>query len=111
MCPFNLPNYFTYFHYRFEDMWKFKDDPDNPHERYYKDIIEREKMVKIEQEIRNIVDEIMRSELELLQAAFDKDRAFKGKKSKKPQKKVNFKPDKIRHREKNHAKCFIILIR
>lgn len=51
-------------------------------------MIEREKMVKIEQEIRNIVDELMRSELELLQAAFDRDRAHKGKKSKKPQKKV-----------------------
>ncbi|XP_049877843.1 dynein regulatory complex protein 11 [Pectinophora gossypiella] len=72
----------------FEDIWKFKDDPDNTHERYYKDMIEREKMVKIEQEIRNIVDEMMRSELELLQAAFDKDRAHKGKKAKKPQKKV-----------------------
>lgn len=70
---------------RFEDIWKFKDN-DDPHERYYKDVIERDKMVKIEQEIRNIVDDLMRSELELLQAAFDKDRAFKGKKGKKPQK-------------------------
>lgn len=51
-------------------------------------MIEREKMVKIEQEIRNIVDEMMRTELELLQAAFDRDRAHKGKKAKKPQKKV-----------------------
>lgn len=71
---------------RFEDIWKFKEDADNPHERYYKDMIEREKMVKIEQEIRNIVDEMMRSELELLQAAFDRDRALKGKKSKKEKK-------------------------
>ncbi|XP_063367172.1 dynein regulatory complex protein 11 [Cydia amplana] len=72
----------------FEDIWKFKDDADNPHERYYKDMIEREKMVKIEQEIRNIVDEMMRNELEQLQAAFDRDRAHKGKKAKKPQKKA-----------------------
>ncbi|KAI8424812.1 hypothetical protein MSG28_006744 [Choristoneura fumiferana] len=72
----------------FEDIWKFKDDADNSHERYYKDMIEREKMVKIEQEIRNIVDELMRSELEQLQAAFDRDRAHKGKKAKKPQKKA-----------------------
>ncbi|KAI5642820.1 ATPase family associated with various cellular activities (AAA) domain-containing protein [Phthorimaea operculella] len=72
----------------FEDIWKYKDDSDNTDERYHKDMIEREKMVKIEQEIRNIVDEIMRSELELLQAAFDRDRAHKGKKAKKPQKKV-----------------------
>ncbi|KAF9794649.1 hypothetical protein SFRURICE_016450 [Spodoptera frugiperda] len=72
----------------YEDIWKFKEDADNPHERYYKDMIEREKMVKIEQEIRNIVDELMRSELELLQAAYDRDRAQKGKKSKKQQKKA-----------------------
>ncbi|KAL0819448.1 hypothetical protein ABMA28_007553 [Loxostege sticticalis] len=72
----------------FEDIWKFKEDIDNTHERYYKDMIEREKMVKIEQEIRNVVDEMMRNELELLQAAYDKDKAVKGKKSKKPQKKV-----------------------
>lgn len=78
----------TFFtHYRYEDIWKFKDD-EVQHEKYDKDMIEREKMVKIEQEIRNIVDELMRSELELLQAAFDRDRAHKGKKSKKPQKKV-----------------------
>lgn len=51
-------------------------------------MIERDKMAKLEQEIRNVVDEMMRSELELLQAAFDKDRGAKGKKSKKPQKKV-----------------------
>ncbi|KAG6454726.1 hypothetical protein O3G_MSEX008840 [Manduca sexta] len=72
----------------FEDIWKFKPDADDTHERYHKDMIEREKMVKIEQEIRNVVDEMMRSELELLQAAFDRDRAHKGKKAKKPQKKV-----------------------
>ncbi|CAG9789481.1 unnamed protein product [Diatraea saccharalis] len=72
----------------FEDIWKFKDDIDNPHERYYKDMIEREKIVKIEQEIRNIVDEMMRNELELLQAAFNRDMASKGKKVKKQQKKV-----------------------
>ncbi|XP_059048429.1 IQ and AAA domain-containing protein 1-like [Achroia grisella] len=70
----------------FEDIWKFKDSTDDPHERYYKDVIERDKMVKIEQEIRKVVDEMMRSELELLQAAYDRDRAQKGKKSKKPQK-------------------------
>lgn len=51
-------------------------------------MIEREKMAKLEHEIRNKVDGLMRVELELLQAAYDKDKAIKGKKSKKPQKKV-----------------------
>ncbi|KAG7297756.1 hypothetical protein JYU34_018480, partial [Plutella xylostella] len=72
----------------FEDIWKHKEDCENHNERYYKYMIEREKMVKLETEVRNIVDELMRSELELLQGAFDRDRAHKGKKAKKPQKKV-----------------------
>lgn len=74
--------------YRYEDIWKFRDDGNNQNEKYDSDMVEREKMLKVEQEIRNIVDETMRSELELLQAALDRDRAHKGKKSKKPQKKV-----------------------
>lgn len=65
------------------------DESENIHETYHLDMIERDKMGKLEVEIRVIVDEMMRSELELLQAAFDRDRAHKGKKSKKPQKKVS----------------------
>ncbi|XP_041969680.1 dynein regulatory complex protein 11 [Aricia agestis] len=72
----------------FEDIWKFKDDGDEQQEKFDKDMIGREKMLKLEQEIRNNVDEVMRGELDLLQAAFDRDRAHKGKKAKKPQKKV-----------------------
>ncbi|XP_022118176.2 dynein regulatory complex protein 11 [Pieris rapae] len=72
----------------YEDIWKYRDDEDDHHEDHDSEMIEREKIAKIEQEIRNSVDEMMRTELELLQAAFDKDRAHKGKKSKKPQKKV-----------------------
>lgn len=75
--------------FRYEDIWKFKDDDPKNHERCDKDMIEREKMIKIEQEIRNIVDDMMRGELELLQAALDRDKAHKGKKAKKPQKKVS----------------------
>ncbi|GBO98291.1 Dynein regulatory complex protein 11 [Eumeta japonica] len=37
-------------------------------------------MIKIEGEVRVVVDEVIRGELELLQAAYDKDRAHKGKK-------------------------------
>ncbi|XP_069360695.1 IQ and AAA domain-containing protein 1-like [Maniola hyperantus] len=72
----------------YEDIWKYRDDEVKHDEKCDKDMIEREKMIKIEQEIRNIVDDMMRSELELLQAALDRDRAHKGKKAKKPQKKV-----------------------
>ncbi|XP_038206918.1 IQ and AAA domain-containing protein 1-like [Zerene cesonia] len=72
----------------YEDIWKYREDEDDLHEKYDAEMIEREKMAKIEQEIRNTVDDLMRTELDLLQAAFDRDRAHKGKKSKKPQKKV-----------------------
>ncbi|VVC97742.1 unnamed protein product, partial [Leptidea sinapis] len=72
----------------YEDIWKFRDVEDDIHEMFDKEMIEREKLGKIEQEIRNDVDEMMRGELDLIQAAFDRDRAHKGKKAKKPQKKV-----------------------
>ncbi|GBP98229.1 Dynein regulatory complex protein 11 [Eumeta japonica] len=72
----------------FEDIWKFKDEKENAKEKCYEDMIERDKMIKIEGEVRVVVDEVIRGELELLQAAYDKDRAHKGKKAKKPQKKV-----------------------
>ncbi|XP_052744060.1 IQ and AAA domain-containing protein 1-like [Bicyclus anynana] len=72
----------------YEDIWKFREEEVKNDEKCDNEMIEREKMIKIEQEIRIIVDDMMRSELELLQAALDRDRAHKGKKAKKPQKKV-----------------------
>lgn len=47
-----------------------------------------EKYNEVEAELRKVVDDLMRQELELLQAALDRDRATKGKKAKKSSKKA-----------------------
>ncbi|GBP92367.1 Dynein regulatory complex protein 11 [Eumeta japonica] len=42
----------------FEDIWKFKDEKENAKEKCYEDMIERDKMIKIEGEVRVVVDEV-----------------------------------------------------
>lgn len=60
-----------------------KDETDNTKQTYYEDMVASDKYSEIESELRKVVDEMMRQELELLQAALDRDRATRGKKSKK----------------------------
>ncbi|CAH0389071.1 unnamed protein product [Bemisia tabaci] len=71
----------------YDEEWKEKNESDNPSQKYYLDMIKTQKTAEIEAEIRKIVDEELRVELELLQAALDRDRAKKGKKGKKASKK------------------------
>lgn len=78
----------------FEEIWRHKDESINPCQYHYNDIIEHEQMTDLEDELRKIVDEMMRSELQLLQEAFDKDRGYKGKKPKKASKKIRAKKTK-----------------
>ncbi|EEB19297.1 conserved hypothetical protein [Pediculus humanus corporis] len=56
-------------------------------ERPYLDMIKAENEAEVEKELRKMVDAMMREELEILQAALDRDRAKKGKKSKRVNKK------------------------
>lgn len=72
----------------YEETWKIKDESANPGQEAYEDMIVKEKTAELDTELRKIVDELMREELQLLQAALDKDRAGKGKKVKKAAKKV-----------------------
>lgn len=51
----------------YDDLWKYKDESSNPRQHGYLDIIENEQMTAMENELRKIVDEMMRSELQLLQ--------------------------------------------
>lgn len=78
----------------FEEIWRNKDETCNPYQYHYNEIIEHEQMIEMEDELRKIVDEMMRSELQLLQEAFDKDRGYKGKKPKKASKKIRAKKTK-----------------
>lgn len=84
----------------FEEIWRNKEETNNPHQFHYNDIIEHEQITALEDELRKIVDEMMRSELQLLQEAFDKDRGYKGKKPKKASKKMRVKKTK-KKREKD----------
>lgn len=82
----------TYFRFytilRFNDVWKEKDESNNLKQKHYEDMIFAEKSSEMELELRKVVDDMMRQELELLQAALDRDRALKGKKAKKSTKKA-----------------------
>lgn len=51
----------------YDDLWKYKDESSNPRQHGYYDIIENAQMTAMENELRKIVDEMMRSELQLLQ--------------------------------------------
>ncbi|KAI4472154.1 hypothetical protein MML48_1g18424 [Holotrichia oblita] len=66
----------------YDDVWKNKDESSNPRQYHYAEIIEKEQMAGMEGELRKIVDDMMRAELQLLQEAFDRDRGTKGKKQK-----------------------------
>lgn len=60
----------------------------NPSQSYYKNMIYTDKYAEAEWELRTIIDEMMRQELEMLQAALERDKTQKGKKSKKSTKKA-----------------------
>ncbi|ENN72257.1 hypothetical protein YQE_11119, partial [Dendroctonus ponderosae] len=64
----------------YEEWWRNKDESSNPRQHHYKHIIEHEQMTEMENELRKVVDEMMKAELMLLQDAFDKDRGHKSKK-------------------------------
>lgn len=82
-----VQNYFTYVD-RFNDVWKEKDESMNPAQSYYKNMIYTDKYAEAERELRIIIDNMMRQELEVLQAALERDRTQKGKKTKKNNKKA-----------------------
>lgn len=72
----------------YNEVWKNKDEKENFKQTHYEDMVYSDKYMEIESELRKIVDDIMRNELDLLQTALDKDRAAKGKKTKKGAKKA-----------------------
>lgn len=72
----------------YNDVWKLKDETTNLRQAFDKDMVFQEKYLEVEGELRKVVDDLMRQELELLQAALDRDRATKGKKAKKSSKKA-----------------------
>lgn len=72
----------------YNDVWRSKDESTNLRHTYDREMVFQEKYLEVEGELRKVVDDLMRQELELLQAALDRDRATKGKKAKKSSKKA-----------------------
>lgn len=73
--------------FRYNDIWKDKDESMNVTQMYDKNMIFTDKYAEAERELRVVIDDLMRKELELLQTALERDRLQKGKKSKKANKK------------------------
>lgn len=71
----------------YNDVWRTKDEASNLRQSHYDEMVFADKYQEVESELRRVVDDVMRQELELLQAALDRDRATKGKKAKKSSKK------------------------
>lgn len=69
-------------------MWRNKDETMNFKQGPYEDMVYTDKYNEVEMELRKVVDDMMRQELELLQTALDRDRLQKGKKIKKSAKKA-----------------------
>lgn len=57
--------------YRFNEVWRDKDEYMNKKQTHYEDMIYAEKYTEVEIELRKAVDEIMRQELDLLQVYFE----------------------------------------
>ncbi|KYN15124.1 IQ and AAA domain-containing protein 1 [Trachymyrmex cornetzi] len=72
----------------YQDVWKDKDESANPMQLPYRNMIEAEKTREIEDEVRLVVDQTMRGDIEALQLALDRDKGLKGKRAKKPQKRI-----------------------
>jgi hypothetical protein len=56
---------------RFVEIWRGKNEAENPLQYHYLDMIQSEKQTEVEKEVRQVVDEAMRQELELLNAVID----------------------------------------
>ncbi|XP_020283087.1 IQ and AAA domain-containing protein 1 [Pseudomyrmex gracilis] len=86
--PSNFLSELTSANQEYQDVWKDKDESANPMQLPYRDMIEAEKRKEVEDEVRVVVDQAMRGDIEALQLALDRDRGFKGKRTKKSQKRV-----------------------
>lgn len=78
----------------FNDVWKNKDESGNIKQQYYEDMVYNEKYAEVERELRKIVDDLMRQELDLLQSAIGKKIKKSNKKARRSGKKNKKKKEK-----------------
>ncbi|XP_063234958.1 dynein regulatory complex protein 11 [Bacillus rossius redtenbacheri] len=67
----------------YEEVWRDRDESGNPRQRADTEMIRAEKTLELEAELRKTVDQMLREELEILQAALDRDKGRKARKSSK----------------------------
>ncbi|XP_036140295.1 dynein regulatory complex protein 11 [Monomorium pharaonis] len=87
-APSNFLTELIHANQEYQDIWKDKDESANLMQLPYRDMIEAKKTKEIEDEVRVVVDQTMRDDIEALQLALDRDKGFKGKRVKKPQKRI-----------------------
>lgn len=78
----------------FNDVWKNKDESGNLKQQFYEDMVYNEKYTEVERELRKIVDDLMRQELDLLQSAIGKKIKKSNKKARRSGKKNKKKKEK-----------------
>ncbi|XP_078041625.1 dynein regulatory complex protein 11 [Augochlora pura] len=88
LIPSNFLAQLVHANQEFQDVWKNKDESMNTAQIPYVNMIEKEKTDEVEHEVRVVVDQALRGDIEALQNALDRDKGLKGKRTKKTQKRI-----------------------
>nr|XP_033333762.1 dynein regulatory complex protein 11 isoform X2 [Megalopta genalis] len=86
--PSNFLAQLVHANQEYQDVWKNKDESMNATQIPYVNMIEKEKTDEVEHEVRVVVDQALRGDIEALQNALDRDKGLKGKRTKKTQKRI-----------------------
>ncbi|XP_031839802.2 dynein regulatory complex protein 11 isoform X1 [Nomia melanderi] len=86
--PSNFLSELMHANQEYQEVWKSKDESTNVAQLPYTNMIEKEKTEEVEHEVRVIVDQELRGDIEALQNALDRDKGLKGKRAKKTQKRI-----------------------
>nr|CAD7425193.1 unnamed protein product [Timema monikensis] len=83
MTPSNFLGDMLTANMEYEEVWRDREEESNPQQKADIEMIRAEKTAELETELRKVVDQMLRDELEILQAALDRDKGRKGRKSSK----------------------------
>ncbi|XP_076682815.1 dynein regulatory complex protein 11 isoform X2 [Andrena cerasifolii] len=97
--PSNFISGLVHANQEYQQVWKNKDESMNMAQLPYIDMIESEKTREVEHEVRVVVDQALRGDIEALQSALDRDRGFKGKRAKKMQRRIRRSGKKNKRRK------------
>ncbi|XP_076620749.1 dynein regulatory complex protein 11 [Colletes latitarsis] len=86
--PSNFLTKLIYANQEYQEVWKNETELMNAMELPNLSMIESIKTKEVEHEVRVMVDQVLRGDIEALQNALDRDKGFKGKRAKKTQKRI-----------------------